>query len=59
MKEYVDFVNSLENDAIRRKVEQELGRKIILLRMAISVENFSSELAPTACDHLVTRTDKK
>lgn len=58
LKEYVQFVNSIENDSIRAKVEEQLGRKIILMRMAVSVENFAAEFTPVACDHLVSKTSR-
>lgn len=57
LREYVEFVNSVENDRIQRKVESQLGRKIIVLRMALSIENFSVHFMPVACDRLVV-TDK-
>ena len=53
LREYVEFVNSVENDRIQRKVEDQLGRKIILLRMQLSLDNFSSSFSPVACDRLV------
>lgn len=54
LREYVSFVNSVENDRIQRKVEAQLGRKIIVLRMALSIENFSLHFTPMACDRMVT-----
>ncbi len=54
LREYVAFVNSVENDRIQRKVEAQLGRKIIVLRMALSVENFSLHFTPMACDRMVS-----
>lgn len=52
--EYMEFATSFENDRIARKVESQLGKKIIIVRSAMSIENFSAHVAPIACDTLVT-----
>ncbi|CAN8064721.1 unnamed protein product [Agarophyton chilense] len=58
INDYVRLVNSLKPDdkPIKRKIEQELGRKIILVKMLLSADNFSAIMVPVAGDHLVTRT---
>lgn len=53
LREYIQFVNCVENDRIQRKVESQLGRKIIVLRQTLSIENFAVHIAPIACDRLV------
>lgn len=53
MREYIEFVNSVENDRIQRKVESQLGRKIIVIRQTLSIENFAVHFAPMACDRMV------
>lgn len=52
--EYMEFATSFENDRIARKVESQLGKKIVIVRSALSIENFSAHVAPIACDTLVT-----
>lgn len=58
LSEYVDFVNGLENQDIRKKVENELGRKIIVLKMVLSAENFSARFGSIAGGEFVTNTKK-
>lgn len=57
LEEYVRFVNSFEHDRIQRKVEDQLGRKIILIRMALSIDNYSAHFTPLACDRLLTNVN--
>lgn len=58
--DYADFVNAIENNRVRRKVESQLGRKAIQLRQVLSVDQFSVDFYPVACDHLVIpRVPKK
>lgn len=58
IQEYVELVNVIEDKRIRRKVEEELGRKISFLKMVVSVPGFSAKVAPVAGDKIVTRTMK-
>lgn len=58
IEEYVDFVNGLENKAVRKKVEHELGRKIVVLKMVLSAENFSVRFSLVAGGDIVTDTKK-
>lgn len=56
LTEYIDFVNGLENRDVKKKVEHELGRKAIMLKMVLSVENFSAKFGPIAGGDFVTKT---
>lgn len=58
MQEYIEFVNAIEDKRIKRKVEDELGRKVAFLKMVISVPGFSAKVAPVAGDKIVTKTLK-
>lgn len=55
MKEYMEFVESVENDRVARKIEAQLGRKVLILRMALSIENFSVHFAPVAGDRMLVK----
>lgn len=56
LTEYIDFVNSLENRDVKKKVEHELGRKAIMLKMVLSAENFSAKFGPIAGGDFITKT---
>lgn len=56
LEDYVSFVNSLDDEEVRRKVEEELGRKMVVLKMVLSVPNFAGTIAPVASDRIVTDT---
>lgn len=51
--EYANFINAIENNRVRRKAESQLGRKAIQLRQVLSVDQFSVDFYPVACDQLV------
>lgn len=59
LEEYIDFVNGLENKDVRKKVEHELGRKIVVLKMILSAENFSVKFRPIAGGDFITNTKKE
>jgi LPS O-antigen subunit length determinant protein (WzzB/FepE family) len=54
LDEYIEFVNSIENNRVRRKVEAQLGRKAVQLRQVLSIDGFSIKAMPVATDHIVT-----
>lgn len=56
IRDYIKLMNTVEDERIRAKLETELGRKMMHLKMAISVENFSVEIAPLACDRIIPVT---
>lgn len=56
LSEYIEFMNLLESDDVRKKVEHELGRKVIMLKMVMSAENFSSKFGPIAGGDFITKT---
>lgn len=58
LKEYVEIVNKIEDREIRRKIEMELGRKMVLMRQVLSIANFSKDVAPIAGDRIVTKLRK-
>lgn len=55
LEDYPKFVESIEPDRVRRKVESELGAKMVQLRQSIQVPEFSSKFSAVATDHIVTR----
>lgn len=58
IREYVDFVNGLENKEVKKKVKDELGGKIVVLKMVLSAENFSVKFSPVAGGDFITDTKK-
>lgn len=56
LQDYIKLINSIEDERIREKVDTELGRKIIHMKMMLSVENFGVEIAPIAGDRLIPTT---
>lgn len=58
MLDYVKLVNSVEDARIRRKLEKDLGGKMVHVKMALAIENFSVHIAPLAGDRLVPSTPK-
>lgn len=58
LRDYVAFVNCLQVKDVRKKVESELGRKMVVLRMVLSVDDFSSQVAPIAGDHIFVDSKK-
>lgn len=58
INEYIEFVTGLENKEVKKKVEYELGRKIVFLKMVLSAENFSVKFRPIAGGDFITDTKK-
>lgn len=56
LKDYVKFVSAVDNPDVKRKLIRELGGKMILIKMLLSVENFSAIIAPVASDRIMTET---
>ena len=54
IREYVQFVNAVEDKRIREKLERDLGNKIVQLKMIYSVENFSIEVMPLVANNVLT-----
>lgn len=52
LREYVNFINSIEDVRIRRKTEAQLGQKVLQLRQALSIDRFSEKFG------LVVATDR-
>lgn len=56
LRDYIAFMNKVEDERIRNKIEMELGRKMVHIKMTLSIENFSVEIAPLAGDHIIPVT---
>lgn len=50
--EYVNFINAIEDVRVRRKTETQLSRKVLQLRQALSIPDFSDRFG------LVMATDR-
>lgn len=59
MRDYIRLMNNIEDEEIRDKVELELGRKMVHLKSMLSMENFSSHIAPIAGDRILPITPKQ
>ncbi|PXF46604.1 hypothetical protein BWQ96_03593 [Gracilariopsis chorda] len=56
LDDYGRLVAAIEDKHISRKLQDELGRKMVLVKMLLSVDNFSAVVYPVAGDRLVTST---
>lgn len=57
-RDYIAFMDTIEDERIKNKVEVEWGRKMMHLKMFISMENFSVKIAPLAGDSILPVTPK-
>lgn len=58
LRDYIAFMNKVEDEEIRNKIELELGRKMVHIKLCLSVENFGLEIAPVAGDRILPMTPK-
>jgi len=55
IEDYEKFVDSIESDRARLKVESDLGTKIIQLRQTCNIKGYSERHPAVATDHVLTK----